>query len=258
MQTSLDSPRLPDPASDGAFRRELAQAAAERYRSSGRFAWHFARGKLAGDPLFADLLRHGQLPPRARFLDLGCGQAVLASWLLAARERFARGGWPAHWPEPPELLSLTGYELMPADVERARLPFADEARVRIEQADICRQAYASADVVTLLDVLHYFDFARQDDVLRRVWAALPPGGVFVTRVGDAAAGWRFGLSLWVDRVVTFVRGHGWSRMYTRPLADWTRALQAAGFEVRPPLPSVEGPPFANVMLVCRKPVGAAA
>ncbi|MDP3439039.1 MAG: hypothetical protein Q8R95_05525, partial [Azonexus sp.] len=35
---------------------------------------------------------------------------------------------------------------------------------------------------TLLDALHYFDHAGQADVLERIHAALPPDGLFLTRV----------------------------------------------------------------------------
>jgi SAM-dependent methyltransferase len=63
----------------------LIDAASAPYRAAGRFAWHFARGKLRGDPVFAALLAQGLLAGRARVLDLGCGQGLLAAWLLAAR-----------------------------------------------------------------------------------------------------------------------------------------------------------------------------
>ena len=63
----------------------LVDAVAARYRPAGRFAFHFARGKLAGDPVFAGLLAGGLLAAdsaRGRGLDivdLGCGQALLAA-----------------------------------------------------------------------------------------------------------------------------------------------------------------------------------
>lgn len=57
----------------------------------GRFAYHFARGKLGGDPVFLALLERGLLSDRARILDLGCGQGLLAAWLLAARRQFESG-----------------------------------------------------------------------------------------------------------------------------------------------------------------------
>lgn len=63
--------------------------------------------------------------------------------------------------------------------------------------------FAQADVVVIMDALHYVDFAAQNDVLRRVRDALPPGGLFLTRVGNASAGLGFQLSNWVDRTVAF-------------------------------------------------------
>ena len=59
-------------------------AASAPYRRVGRFAWHFARGKLGMDPVFRYLLRHGLIRPGARVLDIGCGQGLLASLVHAA------------------------------------------------------------------------------------------------------------------------------------------------------------------------------
>lgn len=232
--------------------RALVDAASARYRSGSRFAYHFARGKLGIDPLFIDLLRLGELPSRGRFLDLGCGQAVFAAWLLAARERFEAGLWPAGWAPPPLVESLHGLELMPRDVARAQAALVDEPRVRIECGDICRTEFEKVDVVTIFDVLHYFGPAAQDDVLGRIRAALRPGGLLVARVGDAAGGLRFSLSRWVDQAVTFVRGHGFSPMYCRPVDEWAHALRVLGFHVHA-IRTEGGPPFANTMLIARLP-----
>jgi SAM-dependent methyltransferase len=234
------------------LQRALVDAASARYRPAGRFAYHFARGKLGIDPLFIDLLRLGVLPPEARILDLGCGQAVFAAWLLAARERFEAGQWPAGWPSPPRVRSLHGLELMARDAARAARAFAGEPRVCIEQADIRAQAFEPVDVVTIFDVLHYLAPERQDDVLRRIRAVLGPGGQLLARVGDGAGGLRFGLGRWVDQAVTLVRGHGVSRLYCRTAAAWAEALCALGFEVRI-VPTQDGPPFANTMLIAYVP-----
>ena len=251
--TTPPTPHLPE---QRALHKALVDAASARYRPSGRFAYHFARGKLGIDPLFIDLLRHGVLPlrlaPGARFLDLGCGQAVLAAWLLAARARFDAGQWPAGWPEPPRVAELTGYELMPSDVARAQPAFAAEPRVTVLQADIANTPFPQVDVVTILDVLHYLKPETQDEVLRRIRAALGHGGVLVARVGDAAGGLRFRLSRWVDQAVTRVRGHGRARLHCRPVADWVAALTALGFEVAV-IPTPDGPPFANTLLIARVP-----
>ncbi len=242
--------------------KSLVDVASARYLKSkgkpdnqvrgSRFAYHFARGKLGIDPLFIDLLRLGILPERGHFLDLGCGQAVFAAWLLAARQAYEAGNWPAGWAPPPVVESLHGLELMQRDVARAQAALADEPRVRIELGDICKAAFEPVDVITIFDVLHYFGPAAQDDVLSRIRTALRPGGVFVARVGDAAGGLRFSLSRWVDQLVTFVRGHGFSSMYCRSVEEWVHALSALGFDVKT-IRTEGGPPFANTMLIARVP-----
>ena len=80
--------------------------------------------------------------------------------------------------------------------------------------------------------------------------ALPPGGLFLTRVGDAAAGLPYRLCIALDQAVIFARGHRLPRLYGRTLAEWIAALEALRFQVAP-VPMSEGKPFANVMLVCR-------
>ncbi|MBK6677212.1 MAG: class I SAM-dependent methyltransferase [Rhodocyclaceae bacterium] len=233
------------------FLGHLLDEASRPYRAAGRFGYHFARGKLGGDCIFRELLRRGIFPSAARFLDLGCGQAVFASWLLAARKLYEAGDWPADWPEPPRVLALRGYELMARDVARARVALADrEPQVVIRQGDIRSTDFGRADVVTILDVLHYIDHAGQEDLLRRARAALPAGGLLVTRVGNAAAGLPFHVCDWLDRAVILARWRRRPVLWCRGLSDWVVLLARSGFEVET-MPMSEGKPFANVMLIAR-------
>ncbi|HEX2539735.1 MAG TPA: methyltransferase type 11, partial [Caldimonas sp.] len=71
-------------APPSALWRSLIDGASEPYRRAGRFAWHFARGKLRWDPVFGHLVERGLIAPRARVLDIGCGQGLLASLVDAA------------------------------------------------------------------------------------------------------------------------------------------------------------------------------
>lgn len=238
---------------NSAFLRTLLDDASRPFYGSGRFAYHYARGKLSSDCIFREVLKRGIFPAEARFLDLGCGQGSLFAWLLAARRLYEAGNWPAGWPAAPLPLALRGIELMQKDVDRAARAFgSDHPLVRIEQGDMNAIAFGRPDVITILDALHYFDHAGQEDVLARIRAALPPGGIFLTRVGDAAAGLPFHLCNLVDRAVTFVRGHRLPRLYCRPLSAWLELLRRLGFAVETD-PMNEGKPFANVMLVCRVP-----
>lgn len=230
------------------FLPRLLNVASEPYKRAGRFAWHFARGKLAGDPAFRALLEHGLIPHGARVLDLGCGQGLLASWLLSARRLHDGGQWPAGWPAAPRIAGLRGIELMPRDVARAREALGEAAEFML--GDICGTPFGKADVVVVLDVLHYIDLSAQEAVLRRCRDALAPDGLLLLRIGDAAAGLPFRISNWVDHVVTFVRGHRLSRLTCRSVAQWRDSLAALGFRVEA-LPMSQGTPFANVLLVAR-------
>ena len=233
------------------FVKTLVDEASRPFRASGHFAYHYARGKLGSDSIFRELLRRGILPAEGRYLDLGCGQGSLFAWLLAAQAQYERGNWPADWAPAPRPTQLRGIELMQRDVDRAARAFgADHPIVRVEQGDMNDADFGQVDVVTILDALHYFDHARQRQVLERIRDALPPGGVFVTRVGNAAAGLPYHLCNWVDHAVTFVRGHRLPQLYCRPLDEWTALLREIGFAVESE-PMNEGKPFANVMLVCR-------
>jgi SAM-dependent methyltransferase len=227
--------------------RSLARVAADRYRDAGRFAVGFARGKLTADPVFEQILEKGWLRNSRQVLDLGCGQGLLAALLLSARQASASGRWPAHWaPAPPSELRIRGVELMARDVERAHRALGDDAS--IEQGDITTADFARADTVVILDVLHYLSYDKQDDVLARVRRCLGDGGRLVLRVGDAQGGLAFRISQWVDRTVTFCRGHRLGRLYCRTVPDWTCALRSLGFTVALH-PMSQGTPFANVLII---------
>jgi SAM-dependent methyltransferase len=227
---------------------ELVAAAAEPYRAAGRFAWHFARGKLGGDPVFAGLLRHGLIPAQSRILDLGCGQGLLAAWLRAAHTSYQTGNWPQDWPSAAAFSAYRGIELMPKDVQRAAV--IQDGNTVIEQGDIRTANFSKADVVVILDVLHYMNLPAQNDVLRRVRAALGDGGRFIMRVGDAAAGVPFGFSYYIDIVVAAARGRKLERLHCRTLKQWTTALMDLGFTLET-VPMSQGTPFANVLLVAQ-------
>lgn len=232
-----------------ALRNAIVGAAAAPYTKSSRFARAYARSKIRNDPVYLGILKLGLIAPEAHVLDLGCGQGLIAATLLAADAIRSNGGWPAGWPPAPSGVRIRGVELMPRDVDRARQALGN--RIAIEQGDIRTSTYGTADAVVILDVLHYLQPADQEAVLARVRAALAPGGTLILRVGDADAGVRFQVSLWVDRIVTFARGHRIAALHCRPLTAWTALLERLGFAVET-VPMSAGTPFANVLLVGRQ------
>ncbi|MDM0112394.1 class I SAM-dependent methyltransferase [Variovorax sp. J22R133] len=239
--------------------RKLHEAATAPYRKAGRFAWHFARGKLSRDPVFRGLIERGLIAPsHARVLDIGCGQGIFASLLSAMSSMQAGNDWPGSWSPTPAKARYTGIELMARDVERAARSVGDlPTAPSFVCADMCSAEFTSCDLVVILDVLHYVDLQAQERVLLRVRDALargqaergdPTPGRLLLRVGDAANRRGYLISQWVDRTVTRVRGHRVAPTWGRPLAEWVAMLDRLGFAVQS-VPMSRGTPFANVLLV---------
>jgi 2-polyprenyl-3-methyl-5-hydroxy-6-metoxy-1,4-benzoquinol methylase len=233
------------------FEKQLLNAAIAPYAQAGKFATGFAKGKLSGDPVFKEILQKGLIPAKAHIVDIGCGQGLLAAWLLAAEHLSATSSWPSSWAAAPRGITLQGIELMQSDVERAsKALIAHQERLKFIAGDMCKTAFDPAQIAVILDVLHYVPYAAQEDVLARVYAALAPNGMLILRIGDAAAGLPFKMSNWVDHVVTFVRGHRLSRLYCRPLLEWCKLLERLGFDVETK-PMSQGTPFGNVLILAR-------
>ena len=244
---------------------ELHAATCAPYRRSNRWAWHWARGKLALDPVFRGMLERGDLQPRARVLDIGCGQGLMASLLQGCAALQDSGRWPAAWPVQARATAYTGIELMPKDRARAEQALGSLALApRFIGADMRSAVFPACDLVVILDVLHYVGYSDQEALLRRVRDALMPSptpsskrpGRLLLRVGDAARTRRFAVSQWVDRVVTLARGHRVPPTFGRTLVQWTQLLQGLGFQVRA-VPQSQRTPFANVLLVADLLDGAA-
>ena len=113
--------------------------------------------------------------------------------------------------------------------------------------------FPAIDAVVILDVVHYIDIADQNALLARVRQALSSGGCLLLRVADASMRSGFRNSQWIDRVVTFVRGHRVMPAFCRALAQWKQQLESLGFEVQA-RPMSQRTPFANVLLVARIPI----
>lgn len=212
--------------------RALARSAALRYPANDRFAYHFANGKLTGDPVFAHLLGKQLIPAGKRVLDLGCGQGLLAVLLELAGQPAAR---------------FHGIDLRAHDIARAR---AAAPQGEWFEGDIRTSEFPPSDVVVILDVLHYISAAEQREVLERIRTALGEGGTLLLRVADGNGSLRFRYTLFVDHVVTALRAGSWPALHTRPISEWRTLLESLGFTVTTE-PMSHGTPFANVLCVAR-------
>lgn len=240
-------------AADEPSYRALVARAAARFRSEGRHAYYFARGKLSADPVFAALLRDDRIASGTRIVDIGCGIGVVSALLAEAEKCDGYSpAWPAGWARPPHRWTMRGFDLRARAIGTAQRALADlRDRVSFEVADARTAELSACDAVLLLDVLHYVDADAQRALLARIHAALTPGGTLLIRVADATPGWRFRFTLALDWIVTFGRGTLWPRLHCRPLPEWVGLLDALGFAVSAQSMS-EGTPFANVLLIATK------
>jgi SAM-dependent methyltransferase len=228
----------------------LIDAASAPYWGTDLFGYFRARGKLRGDPAFTGILREGLLVGAERILDLGCGQGLLAAWLVAARRSNDERPqlWPEEWLTAPRPTSFRGIELRRRDVERARGALG--SRAEFEVGDITNADFGTVDAIVILDVLHYLDYPSQVRVLDRARAALSCGGILLLRVGDAGSGLRFTLGKYVDQTVLLTHHGRTPKVYCRPAREWQDVLIARGFQCEA-MPMSAGTPFANILLIAR-------
>ena len=222
----------------------LIDAATLPYTCAGKYAYHFAQGKLRHDPVFRAVLKNGLLPDEGRLLDLGCGLGVLPALLSQARIQHQAGNWFAGWPAPPQHVELFGIELLPWKVTAATQALGGKATIR--QGDIRTIELPQCSCVVILDVLLYLNTAEQRQMLQRMAKALQPGGVLLLREGDAAGGLRFHITRLAEQICCLWRGQGWLPLHYRSAKEWVALLRELGFSVES-IPMSQGTPFANVL-----------
>ena len=176
----------------------------------------YARWKVRTDPAYAavlDAVRERNQP----LLDLGCGIGLLPFYL---REH----GFTA--------------PVIGVDFDQRKIDVARVAAQRYRGIDFiagdARDPLPHDHDVVILDILHYFDAASQQQILGNAARAVPPGGVVVIRQGIRDASWRHRLTLIVDALARTFR---WMKAehLNFPTRDDVTSAFADGFdaEIRP-------------------------
>jgi SAM-dependent methyltransferase len=124
--------------------------------------------------------------------------------------------------------------------------------VAIVEGDAQSFALPECDIVTIVDVLHYYDAEMQRALMARCRSALRPGGRLLIREGD---GERRGGAYWTRFVERIVTRFGWNRgakVRFRPVRELVADLEQLGFHVRVDRAAGRWHP-GNVLLVAERP-----
>lgn len=210
-------------------------AASSRYRSLPRRFRFYAHMKFRMDPCYHAIA--SRVGPDTLTVDLGTGLGMLPVLLgeLGDGRRAVGVEWDAAKAQAGTLAAagLSGVEILEGDLHTFELP--------------------PCDVVTLVDVLHYYGQPEQRAIIARCARALRPGGRLLVRESDRGASGAARLTRLSERWVTRL---GWNRgpgVHFRAASALEADLRDQGFAVETiPLAGRLHP--GNVLITASAPV----
>ena len=192
--------------------RALKASAARYIGVHPRFRW-YAFLKYRMDPCYRAI---GQRVGKDSFtVDLGTGLGML----------------PVLLGELGEHRRVLGIEWDPERMRCGQHAARGIPGVEMVKGDLHTTPIPACDVITLIDVLHYYEADRQEALLRRCRAALSPGGRLLLREGD---GGRPGGAHWTRIVEKWATRLGWNHgpvVRFRPISELRATLVKLGFHV---------------------------
>lgn len=125
----------------------------------------YVKWKLKIDPIFRRI--YDAVPAKASILDAGCGCGLMSIGLaLASDER-----------------RITGVDLDERKLKVARQAAESLSNVKLVTADLLGWEFPPVDCVLMIDILHYWEPAKQLQLLAKAAACLTPGGLLIFREG---------------------------------------------------------------------------
>ncbi|MBW2173134.1 MAG: class I SAM-dependent methyltransferase [Deltaproteobacteria bacterium] len=175
------------------------------------------------------------VPSSGQVLDLGCGFGMFSVYLaISSRARVVRG----------------------VDISHRRLQTAkfvsDQIQnVVFERGDILEYAFQEHDCILLIDSLHYFPASVQNELLKKCFTYISPGGRLLLKNSDKDNKFRHLLTEFHETIMTksgFTEG---DMLCFRGFTELGGYLENLGFFVDV-LPMWNRTPFADTLLVCTK------
>jgi SAM-dependent methyltransferase len=225
--------RVPDPLD------EAMLEVARRYVTAGvpRGHRHYVSFKLRLDPVYRQVCALLARAPRGvdTALDLGTGLGHLP--ILLVSRGLARQAIGVDWDA--------------AKIASGQRASAGLEGVTLVEGDVRSYSLPPADLVLLIDVLHYYPLEEQRATLARAASALRPGGQLLIRETDRDA--RSHLTRALEHIAVRC---GWNRgpgLSYRTAAELRAELEAAGLEVAEAADASSSVHRGNVLICGRRP-----
>lgn len=212
--------------------RAIADASILYRNAPAQYRW-YAWFKYRLDPCYFNVA--AQIPPHSFTVDLGTGLGMLP--VVLALQGEGRQALGIEWDEKKTKVAT-----------QVSLALKD---VRIQEGDVLTCDIPACDVITLVDMLHYYQPEIQDALLERCVRALNPGGRLLVREADRTRTGTARWTRWVERQSTLL---GWNKgpsLFFRRPADLGECLKKLGCDVR--IENLAGPLHpGNVLVIAQK------
>lgn len=175
------------------------------------------------------------VPMSGKILDLGAGFGILSIYLaLLSKKRHIKG----------------------VDISRRRIRIASAASsfvptVSFERSNFLGTNFEDNDCILLIDTLHYFPDAVQNEILKKCYHQINPGGTIIIRDSNRDYKFRQLITRLHETIMTksgFTKGDG---LYFRRFCEMKKFVEGLGFNVCV-MPMWGLTPFADTLMVCKK------
>ena len=194
----------------------------------------YAKGKVASDWIYRQL--YERIEPDTRVLDLGSGVGLLGLMLV----------------EKSQGCVIHGIEWDERKVVFAQRLTTPASACEVQQGDILKEPWPPADVIVLVDVLHYFPESVQKKLLQRIAQHLEPGGILFLRVMNKDVKGRARVTRILEKAAVAFRWNRAKDIHWRSLKEIQDDLIALGLQ-----PTICQSGFqlldGNCLIAARKP-----
>jgi SAM-dependent methyltransferase len=157
------------------------------------------------------------LPDAGSMLDLGCGHGLLAFAAIDGSPR---------------------RQILGTDHDAARITLASDAardidNLRFEVGDLSDPPTGEYAAIALIDLMHYFERPKQEEILRTAGERLARGGTLVVRDVDPNGGFVSAVNRLWEKIAI---GSGFTRtkksgFHFRTREEWEALFRQLGFDV---------------------------